>query len=248
MTNLDLVNFCKLALAKNTWYMWGTYGTSQNKHFIDKDIIAAKAKQYPEHYTAAYQKELSEQISKGGIGCDCTGLIKWFLWTDGNIETPPKYDGSTDNSASGWYNKAKVRGLIDTIPEREGLIVSFSGHCGVYIGNGQVIECTKGQFGNGVVQTALKDRQWEKWCECINITYESEKPTEGQETASADKYAKVVINCPTYSTLNRKQRIGEVYKGMTVNYLGDYGGLSIVIYPILGSEKLAFVDKENLSF
>lgn len=244
MTNFDLVKFCKLAKDKPVKYMWGDWGRP-----ISTKTIIEKARQYPAHYTASYQNELAATISKGGIGCDCTGLIKWFLWSDGNIEQVPKYDGDTDNAASSWYKRAKVRGEIDTIPlDGIGLIVSFSGHCGVYIGNGQVIECTKGQFGNGVVQTALKDRQWEKWCECINITYESEKPTEGQETASTDKYAKVVINCPTYSTLNRKQRIGEVYKGMTVKYLGDYGTLGIIIYPILTSEKIGFVDKENLSF
>ena len=244
MTNKEFTLFCKSAKDKPVKYMWGDYGRP-----ISTATITAKAKQYPDHYTAAYQSELAATISKGGIGCDCTGLIKWFLWTDGNIEQPPKYDGATDNSASGWYNKAKVRGLIATLPEREGLILSYSGHCGVYIGNGQVIECTKGKYGNGVVQTKLTDRAWEKWCECPYISYEIEKPAAGQETALSGITAKVVKDCPTYSLRNKKQfRIGTVYEGEEVEYLGDRNGMAAIIYKTSASEKIAFVDKKNLTF
>jgi len=66
---------------------------------------------------------------------------------------------------------AKVRGMISTMPERIGLILSYPGHCGVYIGDGNVIECTKSQFKNGVVQTKLTDRKWEKWSQCPYIEY-----------------------------------------------------------------------------
>ena len=241
MTNKEFTLFCKSAKDKPVKYMWGDYGRP-----ISTATITAKAKQYPDHYTAAYQSELAATISKGGIGCDCTGLIKWFLWTDGNIEQPPKYDGATDNSASGWYNKAKVRGLIETIPEREGLIVSMKGHCGVYIGNNQVIECTKGKHGNGVVQTDLAANAWEKWCELVYISYESEKPTQGQETALSGIPAKVIKDSPTYCTLKRTPVIGNVYQGESVTYLGDYGGLAAIIYPTAASEKIAFVDKAVL--
>ena len=244
MTNLDLVNFVKTAKDKPVMYMWGDYGRA-----ITEATITAKAKQYPTHYSLAYQAELREAIKRGGIGCDCTGLIKWFLWTGGDIDKVPKYDGATDNSASGWYNAAKVRGAIKTLPETPGLILSFPGHCGVYVGGGNVIECTKGAYGNGVVQTKLTDRKWEKWCECIYIDYITESPAEVTQTPLTGKPAHVVKDCPTYSKLNKKQLpIGEVYAGETVMYLGDYGGLAAIIYPTSASEKIAFVDKSNLTF
>ena len=240
MNNIKFVKFCKMALDKPVLYMWGTYGSA-----ITESLITAKTKQYPTHYDAAYQAQLRAQIGKG-IACDCTGLIKWFLWTGGDIDKAPKYDGATDNAASTWYNKAKVRGLIETIPEREGLIVSMKGHCGVYIGNNQVIECTKGKHGNGVVQTDLAANAWEKWCELVYISYESEKPTQGQETALSGIPAKVIKDSPTYCTLKRTPVIGNVYQGESVTYLGDYGGLAAIIYPTAASEKIAFVDKAVL--
>ena len=77
----------------------------------------------------------------------------------------------------------------------------------------------------------------------------TENPTAGQETAPTFIPATVVKDCPTYSKLNKKQLpLGEVYAGETVMYLGDYGGLAAIIYPTSASEKIAFVDKVNLTF
>ena len=238
MTNKEFTLFCKSALAKNTWYMWGEWGRP-----ITTSTITSKAKQYPEHYTAAYQNELAAQISKGGIGCDCTGLIKWYLWTGGDIETMPKYSASTDRSASGWYRVAGVRGLIATMPEREGLILSFPGHCGVYIGDGQVIECTRGRFGNGVVQTKINDRKWKQWCECRYIEYiEDTKHTEIVLVP-----ARVKKDCPAYATANCKQVIGTIYKEDSIRYIGDYNAkLAIVLYPTAATVKIAFADRNNI--
>ena len=235
MKNKELVEFCKQALHKPVMYMWGDYG-----RMITEATISTKAKQYPVHYSPEYQKELRAQIPNGGIGCDCTGLIKWFLWTGGDIEKASKYDAETDCSASGWYSNAKVRGGIETLPkDRIGLIVSMSGHCGVYIGNGEVIECTKGQFGNGVVKTKLCDRKWEKWCECIYIEY----VTEEFEHEIPYQTARVLKNCPAYATIDRKQMIGNVFTEDEILYLGDVGKMAAVIYPTSATAKIAFVEK-----
>ena len=238
MTNKELVEFCKAAKDKPVMYMWGDYGRP-----ITEATILAKAGQYPKHYDAAYQGELRAQIGKG-IGCDCTGLIKWFLWTDGNIDVTPKYNSETDNSASGWYRNAKVRGKIEDIPyDRAGLIVSMSGHCGVYIGDGNVTECTKGKYGNGVVQTRLIDREWEVWCECVYIDYISESTPDNELKFVT---AHVSRNTPAYSDLKRKTQIGTVFNIDELSYLGDLGDMAVVIYPSAASYKVAFIDKNNL--
>lgn len=239
MTNRDFVKFCRAAPDKPVMYMWGDYGRP-----ITEATVSAKAKQYPVHYSKAYQDELREKIGEstncGWIGCDCTGLIKWFLWTGGDIDKVPKYDAETDSSASGWYNTAKVRGTIDSIPERPGLIVSMPGHCGVYVGNKEVIECTKGLFGNGVIKTKLSDRKWEKWCECAYIEYEIE------ETVNEIPYrtARVSKDCPAYATIDRKQKIGNVFIEDEILYLGDVGRMAAVIYPTTATAKIAFVEKK----
>lgn len=242
MNNIEFVNFEKEALNKPVMYMWGDYG-----RVITESTITAKAAQYPDHYTEAYQDELRKQIGIG-IGCDCTGLIKWFIWTGGDINVPPKYNAASDNSASGWYNTATVRGDIGTMPEIQGLIVSKSGHCGVYIGGGSVIECTKGSIGNGVFMTKLADGKWEKWCECAYIDYLPVEEVPGDD-GYYDMIYKTAIaakDCPAWSTLNKSSKIGTVYKGDKMKYLGDIEGLCAVIYPAGSTQKIAFIDKVNV--
>ncbi len=240
MTNFDFISFLKKALSKPVMYMWGDYGRT-----ITESTVSAKAKQYPTRYNTAYQAELRKQIGTG-IGCDCTGLIKWFLWTGGDIDLAPKYNAATDYSASGWYRVAKVRGIIALMPEIPGLIVSMAGHCGVYIGNGAVIECTKGKFGNGVVLTRLADRKWENWCECAFFDYQSAQ--EAPDDCNRYKTVGVARNCPAWSTLNQTERIGTVFKEDKILYLCDFGDLCAVIYPTATTQKIAFIQKINIIF
>jgi len=235
LNNLEFTAFCKKALKENTWYMWGDYG-----RLLTADTIKAKANQYPSHYPKSYQDELIAQIEKKGIGCDCTGLIKWFLWTNGDISTKPKYQSATDKAASGWYKAASVKGDISTLPEQPGLILWLSGHCGVYVGDGDVIECTKSQFGNGVVTTKVSDRKWVTWCECPYIEYMQNKDTHFDPKMIT---AKVKQNCPTYATINQRLQIGTVYECDAISYLGDIGDLALIIYPTTATKKVAFVDR-----
>jgi hypothetical protein len=243
MNYIEFIDFITKALSKPVMYMWGDYGRT-----ITESTVSTKAKQYPEHYDAAYQAELRKKIGTG-IGCDCTGLIKWFLWTGGNIEKPPKYDAMTDNSAGGWYRAAKIRGEINTIPEKQGLIVSLPGHCGVYIGGGKVIECTKSKFGNGVVTTKLTDCDWEYWCECANIEYQTEQVPEDSGFYDIQyKAAGVVKDCPAWSAYNKKLKIGTVFKEDRILYLGDFGGMCAIIYPTSATVRIAFIEKSNIIF
>ena len=68
------------------------------------------------------------------------------------------------------YRNATVKGSIDTIPEVPGLAVWHSGHIGVYIGNGQVIEAMGTKYG--VVKTQLSQRNWTAWLEIPYISYD----------------------------------------------------------------------------
>ena len=81
--------------------------------------------------------------------------------------------------ANNIYNKnldliniyaASESGSIDTIPEIEGLAVWKSGHIGVYIGGGYVIEAMGTMYG--VVRTELTGRGWEGWCKIPFISYD----------------------------------------------------------------------------
>ena len=98
------------------------------------------------------------------------------------------------------YRAAKVKGDINTMPDREGILVWMEGHMGIYVGNGLVIEATP-KWKDGVQITKLTDRKWLGWCECPYITYEKD-----------DDLA--------YYIYNIQQKIG--LEDKTIQYLRDY--------------------------
>lgn len=172
-TAKGLVDYCKEALDKKTVYMWG--GLMKK---VTNDFIAYKKIQYPTYYDSKRVRYLQGLVDLNYYGCDCIGMIKSYLF--GGFGSP-KYKVNWDTNCSGMYNKATVKGKIDTLPEREGVILYMKGHVGVYIGNGECIECTLGDYGDGVVKSKVKGRGWTDWFECPWIDYgvteiEPEKP------------------------------------------------------------------------
>ena len=181
--NTDFVSWLKKTQKKNTIYMWGTFG---NK--VTENLISAKRKQYPTHYPTSRINILRDYIG-AAIGCDCCGLIKWYLMTNGGKLSTPVYSSKYDKSASGWYNAATEKGKISTIPEITGIAVYKKGHIGIYIGNGKVIECTLSRRGDGVVYSNLTDEKWTHWLKLPYITYPA-----ANKGVDIDKIAKEVIN------------------------------------------------------
>ena len=160
-TNKGLVEYCKYWLDKKAVYWYGTFG-----QIASSQLYVAKKKQYPAYYTA------EDFTTQYGRKCfDCVGLIKAYIWCD-TLDSLPKYNASQDVSANGMRGKCTVGGDIKTMPETVGLLVFMSGHVGVYIGNGEVIEARGHAYG--VVKTKLKDRDWKWWGECPYITYVKE--------------------------------------------------------------------------
>jgi hypothetical protein len=68
------------------------------------------------------------------------------------------------------------QGSIDTMPEIPGLIVHSTGHVGIYIGDGYVIEAMGTRYG--VVKTRVANRNWTGWCKSPYITYVEEAEEE----------------------------------------------------------------------
>jgi len=206
MTNKELVEFAKSRLNYKTAYMWGTFG-----NLITESLIQQKVRQYPAYYSAARQSLLRSYIGKNYYGCDCVGLIKWFLWTDGGAHAI-KYNSAQDKGTEGMYAAAKVKGKIADMPETPGLIVYMKGHVGVYIGKGEVIECTLGSNGDGCVKTKLKarkDKQWTNYFEQADIEYVKDPvtpvPTPTTDFNIGDD---VIINGPLYPNANATKATG----------------------------------------
>lgn len=164
MTNKDLTAFCISKADTNTKYMWGEYG-----RLITAEHIESKATQYPSRYSEARKAELEKCIGTH-YGCDCAGLIKWFLWTE-NDTHKIIYDSDTDRNCTGLYNAAVAKGDISALPEVTGLVLYKSGHVGVYIGNGEAIECTLSSYGDGVVKSLVQGRGWTHWLQLPDIEY-----------------------------------------------------------------------------
>lgn len=184
LTGQGLADYCKGLLGQKSVYLYGGFGQQ-----LTAAIIDAKAKQYPKQNTAARAAYMKTLVGKGYIGSDCVGMIKSYYWGGvGNL----KYNAATDKSAGGMLAAATVKGEIGSLPERPGVCVWMEGHIGVYVGNGEVVECTlNSKFGDGIVKTKLSDRKWLKWLECPYISYEAapapvEPPKEQEPTPVPD--------------------------------------------------------------
>ena len=167
LTNTELVSHVKMALNNKWGYVWGTFGM-----VFTEQLFQEKLTQYPEG--VGKYKEFIRQSWLGRRTADCIGLIKSYMWWDGNN---PEYNAMHDVGADGMFAEAKERGTIDAMPIRDipGLCLYKDGHVGVYIGNGQVIESHGTMYG--VIQTPLKGNgatDWTHWFKCPYIEYKED--------------------------------------------------------------------------
>lgn len=165
-TNTGLVQYAQKWRNYPTKYGWGCWGQP-----ISDGIIRQKAAQYPSHYNASRQATLRNLINKGFL-IDCVGLIKGYYWGQTPGAQSVKYSVASDVDANNMYVRAIEKGPIKTIPMIPGICVQMDGHIGISVGDGTIIESTRGSFGDGVVVTHLSDRPWLHWLKCPYIIYE----------------------------------------------------------------------------
>ena len=79
------------------------------------------------------------------------------------------YTRQNTSTVPAVHSAATVKGSMDTMPDTPGLAVWKSGHIGVYIGNGEVIEAMGTKYG--VVKTKLAGRGWSAWLQIPYISY-----------------------------------------------------------------------------
>ena len=158
-TNSALVAYARRALSEGWVYWYGTTGRP-----CSASLLQRKRAQYPAHYGAARMAVYRRHIAEGRSCADCINLVKGYMWLD--EETGKQgyaINGCPDANADGMFARSAQKGSIETMPEIPGLIVRFSGHAGVYVGAGRVIEARG--FAYGVVETALAARPWTHWYE-----------------------------------------------------------------------------------
>jgi hypothetical protein len=136
---------------------------------ITKARVEAKAKQYPSWYTAdKINRIFAPLYDKGYLGYDCVGLVKGVLW-EGNYAS----NGVPDISADAMIGRCKSVST-DFSSIAVGEFVWLKGHCGIYIGEGKVVESTPA-WNNGVQITNLSARNWQKHGKLPYIEYSSEE-------------------------------------------------------------------------
>ena len=176
-TNIGLVDHVEMALAQKWGYVLGTWG-----QVLTPTILEQKRKQCGDGV-----ERYLDFINEYWIGhrtSDCVGTIKSYLWW---TPTGPVYDSTTDVSADGMYDAAKVKDPLSSLPEIPGLCVRKPGHIGVYIGNGWVIESKGTKYG--VVRTPLRGigaNSWTHWLECPYIEYIKEETNVGKAFKDVD--------------------------------------------------------------
>ena len=160
----DLVTYAVHAWESGWGYVWGTYG-----NVLTESLLTYKIEQYPE---GVGDKEATiREKWLGGRTTDCVGLIKGYGWLDpATLSIGYGTNGMPDIGADTMYNNATVKGDMSSMPDTPGLAVWHSGHIGVYIGGGEVIEAMGTSYG--VVKTQLSERSWTAWLEVPYITYE----------------------------------------------------------------------------
>lgn len=165
-TAKGLVDYVRVALAEGWRYWYGTTGVR-----CTPQLLARKKAQYPAHYTDARMARYNRDIVEGRFCADCINLVKGYMWLDESTGRQSyASNGCPDTNADGMFNRAKVKGEISTIPDVPGLIVRFTGHAGVYIGEGEVIEARG--FAYGVVRTQLAKRPWTHWYQMPGLEYD----------------------------------------------------------------------------
>ena len=156
-TGEQLAAWAEMALAVGAKYWYGTCW-----YDAEEGLLTRKQKQYPSHYTSGRMATYRKHIAEKRMVCDCVGLIKGFFWTaNGTAANKYKSNGCPDTSANGMINLCDETGAIKSMPEERGILVWRSGHIGIYIGNGKVIEARGYKYG--VVKTDLHARGWTKW-------------------------------------------------------------------------------------
>lgn len=115
----------------------------------------------------------SDKNKIGKICVDCSGLISW-------------YTGKVINSATFKSTATKVL-TIDKISQAvPGCAVWRSGHIGVYVGNGYIIEARGSAYG--VVKTKVSERNFTHILWLKDIDYSAAKKTATTSTATSGKY------------------------------------------------------------
>ena len=229
---MDVNEFLKKlkgVLNYKTLYVHGCFGapmTAKNKERYKKNTDFNKQ---PE------RQAMIESATSDTFGFDCVCLIKGILWGwSANLSLSyggAQYasNGVPDIGADGMFTRKYVTGISKDFSQiKPGAVLHMSGHVGVYLGAGEVIECTP-KWDNKVQISNLgnlgnKTGKWRTWTEygylpCVDYNASTEK-TEEIAPVQAPEGEEYTIKSGDTLT-----KIGILY-GFTADELAAYNGIS----------------------
>ncbi|MDR3084962.1 MAG: SH3 domain-containing protein [Christensenellaceae bacterium] len=166
ITNLQLAEAFRAFLAERRGYVYTAQGELWTPELAEKWKKAGRSvpdgRSKATYFTYDCSKWFGRKVD------DCSGGI---------VDAIRQYDpGFGDRTANTFKSQFVEGGPIATILEIPGLAVWKSGHIGVYIGGGEVIEFRG--TADGCVKTKLKDRPWTRWGKIKGVEYVSEAAKE----------------------------------------------------------------------
>lgn len=148
-----------------------------------------------EHVLKAYQDGWKYQYGRYGQyrngvrSTDCSGLIKSYLWWQGDACDPEPNSITVAGSSRGMLSTAEEKGKINlsdasTLPRIHGLILYSPGHVGVYVGGNYSVDnrCSGSDMKYGKVIGG--SYHWKEWFKLPQIHY----PENGLVTFDGNKY------------------------------------------------------------
>lgn len=163
-----IVDFVKIALSQGWGYVLGGQGevfTPDLARHWGSIKLGGKGLPY-------FQNDCAKWY--GSKVVDCSGLI-----VEAFRSAMPYYEDQTANTL---YSRCTKKGAISAIPDTPGICVWRSGHIGIYIGDGNIIEARGVNYG--VVQTRVDQRDFTNWGMLRDASYEPS----GTGGISTDKF------------------------------------------------------------
>lgn len=168
MTNLEFIEKLKVAVNCKTLYVKGGFGLTLNAKGKERAINSYK-------YNAARADKINA-MPNDSFGFDCCGLVKGtgYWGFDGD---PKKVYGGAVYKSNGMDDVNEL-GLIKLCSKRSGdmnniligELLYMKGHCGVYIGDGKVIESTP-TGKDGVQITTINYHNWTEHGQLPDVEY-----------------------------------------------------------------------------
>lgn len=200
----------RYATSVKTLYIMGCFGAPMN---------AANKARYTKNYAYNKQASRTKKINSASgdtFGFDCVCLIKGILWgwtgDKSRVYGGASYasNGVPDIGSDTMMTAKHTSNISSDFSKLEvGELVWLPGHIGVYVGGGDVIECSPA-WKDGVQVTKLSQRKWTKHGKLKYLEY--------PKKAEAKKYTVLLDILGYYTSADAKAGL----KGNWIVKAGDY--------------------------